>query len=411
MTNDSGYSKIFNMHRLMRHGYLVGVTPQSAQDRYEAGGIYKKICDAPVFDAMNNGIEWDGAPLDDEIIEKLTTAAVISRATGGAVVVFFIDDKNTLDMPIDDGTASRIYRIRVYSAAEAVPEALITDIESEHYGEVEKYRITDMLTGQSFVANNERCVVFNGITTTGGIMARRNGWGGCVLDDVRAELDRYDTISQLTVSILSRISQGVLTIPGLSYAIAHGKADEIRKYIHEIDDYRSVMDTMVIDGGGGKDGLPASSFSMENMTLSGLGDIIEQSQTALSAVSKIPATILFGKSPDGQNSTGKADFENYFGMLKRIQNFTMNSAINDTIEICKRCKIETADAFRFNNPKNISEQDAAEIGLKKSQALKQSADALIALHEAGVLDDDEISEYLDKKTDAVVNHEYGNGDD
>ena len=98
-------------------------------------------------------------------------------------------------------------------------------------------------------------------------------------------------------------------------------------------------------------------------------------------------------------------------MLKRIQNFTMKPAINDAIEICKRCKIATPDNFKFNNPKNISEQDAAEIGLKKAQALKQSADALISLHESGVLDNDEISEYLDKKTDAVVNHEYGNGDD
>lgn len=40
----------------------------------------------------------------------------------------------------------------------------------------------------------------------------------------------------------------------------------------------------------------------------------------LSAVSEIPVTILFGRSPCGQNATGDSDFEQYYSM---VQNYNV----------------------------------------------------------------------------------------
>lgn len=39
----------------------------------------------------------------------------------------------------------------------------------------------------------------------------------------------------------------------------------------------------------------------------------------LSALTNIPQTILFGRSPAGMNATGESDFENYYNFIERIQ--------------------------------------------------------------------------------------------
>ena len=67
---------------------------------------------------------------------------------------------------------------------------------------------------------------------------------------------------------------------------------------------RSVMNSILIDG--------EDSFELKNMTLAGYKEIIEQQEVALSAVTQIPITILFGRSPAGMNSTGDADLEIYY---------------------------------------------------------------------------------------------------
>ena len=54
-------------------------------------------------------------------------------------------------------------------------------------------------------------------------------------------------------------------------------------------------------------------------SLNGLADIDKRSAERLSAASGIPATELLGKSPDGQNSTGKGDQKTMINFIKTYQ--------------------------------------------------------------------------------------------
>ena len=45
-------------------------------------------------------------------------------------------------------------------------------------------------------------------------------------------------------------------------------------------------------------------YQQHNLSVSGLNQILQEYQTALSAVSEIPVTVLFGRSPGGLSSTG-----------------------------------------------------------------------------------------------------------
>ena len=54
------------------------------------------------------------------------------------------------------------------------------------------------------------------------------------------------------------------------------------------------------------------------MTLSGVKDIVETTFATISAVSNVPQTVLFGRSPAGENATGDGDLENWYSYVQRI---------------------------------------------------------------------------------------------
>ena len=79
---------------------------------------------------------------------------------------------------------------------------------------------------------------------------------------------------------------------------------------------------------------------------------------------------------------------------------------------CSEYKINNDDLYhiKFNELKIISEKDKAEIKNKDADTISKIANAFTSLHELGVVDNDEISEFLDKKTDVIINHAYGKGE-
>ena len=66
---------------------------------------------------------------------------------------------------------------------------------------------------------------------------------------------------------------------------------------------KSSLNTMIIDS--------EESYEKITTNISGISDIVDRFMLALSAVSGIPITLLFGRSPSGLNATGEADIRNF----------------------------------------------------------------------------------------------------
>lgn len=398
-------------------------TSEKGLFNYVYDGLYKKICCTPAQDAIRNGYEIcdsnENIVVDDEtkkindilfdfdIDNKMTNAVSLARATGGAVLLLLVDDGESIENELDYNNLKRIYGVKVYDATEVFPRTINMDYSSYDFGSIITYNVIDSRTGKNFIVHSSRLIVFDGMETVDRVRSQRNGWGGMVLDECEAEIERYNQASKLSISILSRISQGVLKIKNLMGAINAGKEDKIKKYVSEMDALRSVMNSLIIDS--------EDDFDLKNMTLTGYKDIIEQQQIAVSAVAKIPVTILFGRSPAGMNSTGESDMETYYAMLKRIQNTFLIKGFDKILKIITNCseyKINNDDLYhiKFNELKIISEKDKAEIKNKDADTISKIANAFTSLHELGVVDNDEISEFLDKKTDVIINHAYGKGE-
>ena len=311
-------------------GNIIGLgqiyTIEQADMLFHSNGTFRKIITAPADEAVRAGFEIDADDNGNKIEqnsdvmnvldslgweEAFSTALYWHRCYGGAVILPIFDGGGLLEEPLDTNNIKKVLQLRVYSARECTWFTRNSDPNDVHYGEPEMYIVNDQLTGVSFNVHASRVIVFPGETVPHHCRQERRDWGGFVLEYIYDQLlYKYDAANDYTSHLIERFSQGVLKIDNMANMCASEPAN-LQKYLQQIDMTRNILNTLAIDG---KD-----DFELKNVTLTGLDGMLEKYQTALSAVTEIPVTILFGRSPGGQNATGAADFEQYHAMVQRIQ--------------------------------------------------------------------------------------------
>ena len=120
----------------------------------------------------------------------------------------------------------------------------------------------------------------------------------------------------------------------------------------------------------------------------------------LSAVSEIPVTILFGRSPGGENATGEADFQQYYAMVQRLQRRKLKSKLSRFIYLLSKCyNIALPESWNIHfKPLYIpTEKEQAETAKLKAEKLQTTVSALNTLVSIGALDPMEVRNYLEKQ--------------
>lgn len=122
----------------------------------------------------------------------------------------------------------------------------------------------------------------------------------------------------------------------------------------------------------------------------------------LSAVSEIPVTILFGRSPGGQNATGDSDFEQYYSMVQKLQRRDLKPQLSKFIYFLSKCKdyqIKLPDTWSLKfNPLSIpTEKEQAETDKMKAETKEKNISALTSLVNIGGLDNVELRNYLEEQ--------------
>jgi hypothetical protein len=81
--------------------------------------------------------------------------------------------------------------------------------------------------------------------------------------------------------------------------------------------------------------LLSSEDSMETHSYSfgGLSEIYEAFMMDMAGAAEIPATKLFGRSPQGMNSTGEADLRNYYDMIAQMQERMLRPALEKLLPV------------------------------------------------------------------------------
>ena len=75
------------------------------------------------------------------------------------------------------------------------------------------------------------------------------------------------------------------------------------------------------------------SYENHPYTFSGLSDVYEQFMMDMAGAAEIPATKLFGRSPQGLNSTGESDLRNYYESIAQLQERMLRPALEKLLPI------------------------------------------------------------------------------
>lgn len=407
----------YDPSRALTIGLTRYVTPQMAVTLYTDDGLFAKIINTPADDATRNGFEIEG--IDEQSEHKLESlfedlageqnfskALSFNRLTGGSVVMpVFVDGSDKLTEPLNENKLQRIEEIRVYDSTEVTPLEIEQDATNRNFGKTKTYLINDLSTGAYFEIHASRLLIFDGELVPNIVRAQRSGWGGMVLEKVfDALVDKYNKGNKYTVDIMERMAQGVMKIDGYANRLSSIDGNEhMIRYLNNIDMTRSILNTLAID--------KLDDFDFKNIPLTGIKDVLDKFQTALAGVTEIPVTLLFGRSPGGQNATGDSDFEQYYSFVGKIQARQLKPNLSRFIYLLSKCRDYNITLpeywnIKFKPLKVASEKEEAEIEYIEAQTEEKKANTMAIYQSVGALDGQEIRDEISKDYKLVTTMDY-----
>lgn len=374
--------------------------------------LARRIVTAPIDDCIKNWLTIKG-DADNKILQYMETldvegafleAGYWDRLYGRSCIFVLADDGGRADEPINYNKLRSIKGLIVYDKRDIVEDmsGLLKndDPNDENFGKTEYYTIMPM-NGVPFDVHHSRLLVFNGETLPRRERIANSGAGLSCLDGIIKAIRRNDVAHARAADIIERISQSMLKLNGLSdLLMSEDGTRAVRERLDMIDMARGLLNTIAID--------KEDDYELYHMNVAGVRDVIQEFQQEISGMSGIPVTILFGRSPAGMNSTGAADFENYYNRVRAYQKKSMQPNLEKLIKMIQLSKNgptggkELEDwQIEFNPLKQISEKEQAELENSKAGCNKTKVDTIKALIDMQVMDASEAKQYLAKNTDII----------
>lgn len=382
---------------------------------YEGNGLFSKIIDTPAEEALKHGFDLNlksnemnafvDEVLDDlEWDEKATTAIKWARLYGGALIVMLIDDGRGLEEPVDWEHIRSIDELRVYERSIVQPD--YASLYQQDYGgkgvgnrvskfgQPEYYYVSSIYG--SFKVHESRCLVFrNGVLPEQTSNATYLFWGMPEYVRIRRALRETVTAHTDSVKLLERSVQAIYSMKGLASLLTTDDGEnQVLKRLQLVDTSRGLLNSIAIDSEG-------EQYDFKTFQFSGVKDVIDATCNMLSALTNIPQTILFGRSPAGMNATGDSDFESYYNFVEKIQRLMLKRNLRTLLDIVFRAGIASGDVteepdykLEFNPLWSLSDTEQATVDQTKAQTALVKAQTAQAYVDMQALDPTEVRRRL-----------------
>ena len=395
---------------------------READNMYTFNGLARRIISLPAEDALRKGfdIKSNGEDIDCEAERRLKStledldakkqlalALNWDRLFGGAVVLMIADDGGTLEDPLNMSRLRRVERLDVFAPEEvSFTNAMLYENPADpNYGRPQYYNIIG-LWGNAFLVHESRLLMFYGGSISNYYRRMRMGWGASVFEQVKRELLHYSGGNDLAFMALGRLSQGILKLANMNDLLMNDEGElAVKKRLHLIDMARHMMNTIAID--------TVDEYDQKSMSLANVNAVLDEFQQAVCSATGIPATILFGRSPAGQNATGESDLENYYNLVENIQQGTLRTPLSRLIDVVVNCSdygisLPPEWYIHFESLWNESEKEEAETKKLKAEAKRARAEAINTLVQAQVLDVSEARATLEGDEDYTIDRSLDN---
>lgn len=382
---------------------------------YEGNGLFSKIIDTPAEEALKHGFDLNlksdelnafvEDALDDlEWEERAATAIKWTRLYGGALIVMLIDDGRGLEEPVDWEHIRSIDELRVYERSIVQPD--YASLYQQDYGgkgvgnrvskfgQPEYYYVSSIYG--SFKVHESRCLVFrNGVLPEQTSNATYLFWGMPEYVRIRRALRETVTAHTDSVKLLERSVQAIYSMKGLATLLTTDDGEnQVLKRLQLVDTSRGLLNSIAIDSEG-------EQYDFKTFQFSGVKDVIDATCNMLSALTNIPQTILFGRSPAGMNATGDSDFESYYNFVEKIQRLMLKRNLRTLLDVVFRAGIASGDVaeepdykLEFKPLWSLSDTEQAAVDQTKAQTALVKAQTAQAYVDMQALDPTEVRRRL-----------------
>jgi phage-related protein (TIGR01555 family) len=382
---------------------------------YEGNGLFSKIIDTPAEEALKHGFDLNlksdevnafvEDALDDlEWEEKAATAIKWARLYGGALIVMLIDDGRGLEEPVDWEHIRSIDELRVYERSIVQPDS--SSLYQQDYGgkgvgnrvskfgQPEYYYVSSIYG--SFKVHESRCLVFhNGVLPEQTSNATYLFWGMPEYVRIRRALRETVTAHTDSVKLLERSVQAIYSMKGLASLLTTDDGEnQVLKRLQLVDTSRGLLNSIAIDSEG-------ENYDFKTFQFSGVKDVIDATCNMLSALTNIPQTILFGRSPAGMNATGDSDFESYYNFVEKIQRLMLKRNLRTLLDVVFRAGIASGNVaeepdykLEFKPLWSLSDTEQATVDQTKAQTALVKAQTAQAYVDMQALDPTEVRRRL-----------------
>lgn len=399
---------------------------------YEGNGLFAKIIDTPAEEAIKHGFYLDGIK-DDEVNdfyyealdeldweETAMTAIKWSRLFGGAIAVMLINDGRGIDEPLDWRNIQSIDDIRVFDRSVIQP-----DYASMYsYDPDDPFRTRGSRLGMpeyyyvfskygNFTVHESRCLVFqNGILPENCTNSVYQLWGMPEYVRIKRAIRDAELAHGSGPKMLDRSVQAIYKMKDLAAELATEEGEgKVLKRLHTIDMARGLLNSITIDSEG-------EDYDFRTFQFSGVSEIIDTTCNFLSALTSIPQTILFGRSPAGMNATGESDLENYYNYVARIQKRMVRSNLRYLLSVIFQAGLYTGEIeevpkinIKFNPLWSLSEMEQADLDQKKAQTQQTKAQTAQVYVNMQAIDPSEVRKNLGKNEEFDVENMLDDIDD
>ena len=399
---------------------------------YEGNGLFSKIIDTPAEEALKHGFDLNlkndevnafvEEALDElEWEEKAATAIKWARLYGGALIVMLINDGGGLEQPVNWQNINSIDELRVYERAIVQPD--YSSLYRQDYGgkgegnrvskfgQPEFYYVSSVYG--SFRVHESRCLVFrNGVLPEQTSNSIYRFWGMPEYVRIRRALRETVTAHTDSVKLLERSVQAIYSMKGLATLLTTDDGEnQVLKRLNVIDTARGILNSLVIDADG-------ENYDFKTFQFSGVKDVIDATCNMLSALTNIPQTILFGRSPAGMNATGTSDFESYYNFVEKIQRLMLKRNLRTLLDVIFRAGIASGAVeeepdykLEFNPLWSLSDTEQATVDQTKAQTAQIKAQTAQVYVDMQALDPTEVRKRLASDEEFDVEDIISEGED
>lgn len=333
------------------------VSDEFLTEFYEGNGLFAKIIDVPAEEAVKQGFSLDGIKaqnlidfyqesLDELDWEETAINAIrCARLFGGSIVVMLINDGRGLDEPIDWRNIQSIDDLRVYDRSVIQPDyqSMFSYTPEDPFrtrgsrlGMPEYYRVYSK--SSSFVVHESRCLIFkNGVLPENCSNSNYELWGVPEYIRIKRAIRNTELAHSNGPKLLEKSVQAVYKMKDLASELATEEGEErVLRRLQLIDLARGFLNSIAIDSDN-------EDYDFRTFQFSGVSEIIDTTCNFLSAVTSIPQTVLFGRSPAGLNATGESDMEIYYNFINRIQKRMLKSNLRYLLSVIFQAGVSTGE--------------------------------------------------------------------